>query len=230
MKKITVLLVIMAFSIGLSFGQSEYKKFRFGIYGDLGIGWIKPKTTDYSKAGASMTFGYGFDFDYYFSKNYVFNSGIYVNYMGGELSYLEKKDINGSTINGTLVRDYSLQYIEIPVSIKLKTSQMGYLTYFVQVGLNAGLRLNASCDDSYEFSTGNLVTKDIDLESNTSLFKLSFAPAIGAEYEVNQSLSIYSSLTFNNGMTDFLTGKNGITGTAEKAILNKFGISVGLYF
>jgi hypothetical protein len=230
MRKIILSLIVFVFMSSIVTAQSTDRTFRFGVYGDLGTSWAKPKIDGYNYNGITSAYGYGLLFDYYFTKNYVFNSGLYVDYIGGKLSFDENKTIDGILKSGIMNRKYAIQYLEIPIALKLKTNEIGYLRYFVQLGFNTGFRLKAKGTDEFEYAASVTKPETTSITKQVSFFKLSFVAGLGAEYEINSSISAFGQLNFNNGLSDYLSGSNVQTGIKEKAILNKLGLTVGLIF
>src|SRR5580765_1493502 len=93
------------------------------------------------KNGSYIGFCYGLLMDVKIPKNYAFSTGLIISYDGGKLNYLDSVKFNtlpNTTYPPGTDVEYRLQYVEIPVSIKLMTNQIGYITYFGQFGLNAG--------------------------------------------------------------------------------------------
>jgi hypothetical protein len=57
--------------------------------------------------------------------------------------------------------NYTLQYIEIPITMKLKTNEIGSLTYYVQIGVEPGWNLSAK--GSFEGNTQTTVAEQFIL-------------------------------------------------------------------
>ena len=86
--------------------------------------------------------------DFFFDENYAFAFGFGINNMGGNLLYIGLYSIlfKGDTIYvipGQTIK-HNLQYLDIPLGIKLKTEELGYATFFLEVGFNPMINLNAS--------------------------------------------------------------------------------------
>jgi hypothetical protein len=141
-----------------------------------------------------MGFGYGLVADLYFTENYAFSTGAEVNYKGGSL----RMDPEPAPS-----RKFDLQYLEIPLTLKMRTNQIGPLSYFGQVGLSGGLKLKSSQD--------------------INPVALALVIAGGVEMPFSGKTAFFGSLYFNNGFTDIIPG-------SESAISNYLGINIGVLF
>ena len=216
--------------------QSEFRVVRLGISGALGISYMNPKTEGYTKEGSTLSYKYGLLIDYNFTKNYTFSSGVYFNSLGGKLAYNDSIKLGDNTTytKGVMNRSYRINYLEIPTMLKLKTNQMGYLTYFTQLGLRHNFRLTSYSNDNFDYGTGTDTKDNVDMVDNTSFYRLSFSVGVGAEYAISQSFSVFGYLEFDNGLTNSLTNekkKDGeIISQEENALIKNFALTVGLLF
>ncbi|HHB52064.1 MAG TPA: PorT family protein, partial [Saprospiraceae bacterium] len=172
--------------------QSDFRTVRLGIFGTIGSSWMKPKTTGYESQGSKLAYSYGLLVDYNFTENYTFSSGVSFNSLGGNLSYQDSAIVSGNTkAIGTLNRSYRINFIEIPTLLKLKTNQMGYFTYFAQLGLRHNFRVSSFADDNfiYDNPSKTLTSEDQEMKEYTSFYRLSFSFALGAEYALSQTFS-----------------------------------------
>ncbi len=218
--------------------QSDFRKVRLGIAGALGVSFMNPKTEGYEKDGSKFSYKYGLLVDYNITKNYTFSSGIYFNSLGGKLKYQDSLDIKDDNVftQGDMNRSYRVNYLEIPTMLKLKTNQMGYLTYFTQLGLRHNFRLSSYSNDIFEYGTESTIANDdVDMVDNTSFYRLSFNVGIGAEYALSQSFSAFAYFEFDNGLTNSLTkekkdGDDKIISRKEDALIKNFSLTLGLLF
>ena len=216
--------------------QSEYRVFRLGISAGMGLSWMKPKTDGYEKDGNTFSYSSGLLTDYNFTKNYTFSSGINFNRLGGKLKLPNDTNVVGSIKEeGTLYRTYQINSLEIPTLLKLKTNQIGYLTYFAQLGLKHNFNLSSFANDELHHGGSVTSTKDIDMADFTTFYRISFNVGFGAEYALNQTLSAFAYIEYDNGLNSSLTNEktnsNGdIRSPNENAFIRKFGITFGLLF
>jgi len=215
--------------------KSEFRKFRMGIYGGIGWSWMKPKTTDYTSEGSKFAYSYGLITDYNFTENYTLSSGFAISNGGGKLSYSDSSKISGSTYAyGMLNRSYSISYFEIPILIKMKTNQMGYFTYFAQLGIRNYMRLNSTYDETFAYSdngnTKTIISDDFENSDGINFYRMSFSFGLGAEYAISKTFSAFGYLSYDNGLTNVLNNTNNATGIEENAMIRQFTLTAGFLF
>jgi len=119
--------------------------------------------------------------------------------------------------------NYSNQYLQIPVSIKFKTDDLGGMKYYMQFGLgmsfamqkkvetiselsiygNSGLTShdpNNTANSIYDFD-GNGTTSESFLD-DINTFRGSMIIGAGVEYHLSGSMNLVAGLKFDNGFTD----------------------------
>ncbi len=213
--------------------ESTFRAVRLGIYGNIGSSWLQPKTTDYESDGNRIGYSYGLLVDYNFTKNYTVSTGIAFNSLGGKIIYEDSAEIsNNNNVMGMRSRAYRVNFIEIPTLLKLKTNQMGYFTYFAQLGVRHDFRVSSFADDNFVYGNPSktLTSEDVEMKDYTSFYRLSFSFALGAEYAISQTFSAYASLGFDNGLTNALSNENKITKAKESAFFKKISLTAGFLF
>ena len=106
---------------------------------------------------------------------------------------------------------YKLQYVEIPLGIKWKTEEKGYIRYFAEAPiLTVGMRTQARGNiDGSEVSTS-----DENISPDVSFFNFQLGVGAGLEYAISQNTSLVGGLYFNAGLSDITNN------AATKAINN----------
>ena len=202
----------------------------------MGFSWMKPKTDGYEKNGSIFTYNYGLLIDYNFTKNYTFSSGVSFNRLGGKLKFNNDTNVVGSIKqNGTIERQYYINSLEIPTLLKLKTNQMGYLTYFAQLGVRHNLKLSSFANDKLTHGSSVTETNDIDMADFTTFYRVSFSAGFGAEYAISQTFSAFAYLEYDNGLNSSLNGektndKGHLKSPNENAFIKKFALTLGFLF
>ncbi|MEI6695870.1 MAG: porin family protein [Bacteroidota bacterium] len=234
MKKLIVLIIniiIIVTTNNIYAQKKEKSNFQLGAKISPNISWLKTNAQDFSNDGTSVRFSWGFMADFQFAPKYFFSTGFNINSTGGKIIYPYKPDSISSL--GTLHRSIYVRYIEIPLSIKMKTRQFGYLTYFGQIGMGIGLRLDANADDDFYANGSNtaISKNDIKIEDQINFLRLSMILAAGVEYNLGGSTSLFGALTFNNGFTNILNYKNNATPNIDAdASSNSFELTIGIIF
>jgi len=211
--------------------QQTVQKFRLGIYGDFGFSYLKPKSNEFKSLGTRSSYSYGLVVDNNFTDHYTFSTGIRFSSYGGKLEYEDSLSVVNVMQSGMMARDYRVNYLEIPLALKLKTNQMGYFTPFVYLGLNNGFRLSSYADDEFSVASTNdkISTEGTDINDITSFYRLSLEFGIGTEYDISQSFGAFAMLSFQNGLTNSLTGDTS-KGYKQSAMFKKFALTVGFLF
>ncbi len=149
---------------------------------------------NFEKESSSLRLGVGVVADYFFAQNYAFSSGLMYRSKGSEISYnYDRKDGN-PPITGQ--DDISLQYIELPVSLKLFTNEVapGTIAYF-QVGGSLNTKVAAQVNGK----------KVIDGEKTLKRFNIFETDVLiggGVEFQMGQSTKLFGGLTYHRGLTD----------------------------
>lgn len=194
----------------LSKGQSE--KFRFGFKISPQASWLKSDTKGLENDGMKLLFAYGVMADYNFAENYTIATGLDINYRGGKL----KNEIDTITAKA----GYKIQYIEVPVAIKLKTNEVGYMRFFGQLGFTPGYVIKARTDVDVQGQTED----DKSIIKDVTRFNISLQFTAGMEYNISGKTNLYTALFYNNGFIDLFEDKN------FKAVPNSIGLQLGVFF
>ena len=231
MKKLFVILSAILWSF-TSFGQSQdgEPKFHFGVKVAPGVSWLKSDNSGENNAtlndGSLLRLSYGFITDFRISANYTFSTGVDVNYEGGKL----KRQPNDSTLWNQKLR---LQYIEIPLTIRLNTNRIGYLKYYFQAGIAPGINLRSNYDAT-EVSTKNSYENDYtnkDVMKDINAINLSMIIGGGLNYNLTGSTDLLLGITFHNGLID-VTDKDASNQVLKESKLkaNLVSLNVGILF
>ncbi len=227
MKKYAIGLLIVMFSIGvMAQGVTG------GLFFSPVISWMKPDSKTITKDGSNFGFSFGVPVDFNFSKNFAFSTGIAFINLGGSLKYadsipkFETVDSIYTLKPGSVVK-YKTSFIEIPLSFKGKTNEIGYITYFLKAGVSPQFRFKAKGD------VGALNTGD-DIKAEVRAFNMGYHIGGGIEYSLGGSTKLLVEALFTNGLTNFTkveTLKNVASGLKnDKTIMNSISLKVGILF
>jgi opacity protein-like surface antigen len=222
MKRTFIGLLLLFFTVAASAQDpsSPYYGFRLGLTAHPTIGWVKP---DVGKSnGVSLGFSYGIIGDFNFTENYSFATGLTITTVNGKSTEVITSNNGGSTPSQQAYElKYKLQYVEVPLTLKLKTVKINEVRYYGQFGLSNGILVGAKQDADL---TGGTSTKDVNIKDDTKLYRAGLIIGAGAEFEVSGNTSITAGLTFNNGFTD-------ITSSKASTVKNHYlGINFGVFF
>ncbi|MBL0328406.1 MAG: PorT family protein [Bacteroidetes bacterium] len=111
-------------------------------------------------------------------------------------------------------RQYKATYITIPLMLKLKTKEIGTMTYFGQFGFNTSFRWKANVTDKVTVlppsnGVGGTETKTkVDMTKDMSFFKASLAFGFGAEMNLSGTTSLVFGLNYDLGFTNAVKGSS----------------------
>lgn len=201
-------------------GGSPYYGFRLGLTAHPTLGWVSPEVG--KSNGLALGFAYGLLADFNFADNYAFATGLTITTINGKSTEINARPYftgSGSDQVAYELR-YRLQYVEVPLTVKLKTNKIGDLRWYGQFGLsndfNIGAKQNAVSKDNK--------VNDQNISDYTRFYRAGLIVGAGAEYDLDTSTSLAIGLTFNNGFTNITSDKN-------RSVKNHYvGINIGVFF
>ncbi len=212
MKNTTLAMASAMLLVTLTKAQ-DAKSFRLGLEVCPNMGWISTDEKTYSNDGSHLGFRFGLlgDFRLGSNANYFFSTGLFLNNVGA------KAKITGSDSAHTVSSfETKYQYVELPLTIKLKTNEIGYMTYFGQIGFDAGLRTAAKA----KLSGGEYE----DASDGANILRIALVVGGGLEYNFSGNTSALLGLKYSNAFTSVNDG-DGPT-----AKLHYFEVTVGALF
>ena len=222
MKKLVLLSLIIIIAIK-ALAQSTSggtQKLHFGLKAAPSLAWLRTDSKIIKSDGTKFGFNYGLITEFNFAANYAFATGIDVAYRGGK--FISTTDSSKTNLN------LNLQYVELPLTMKFKTNEIGYLTYYLQIGLAPGINIRAKADSSqtiqYSSMTASSSSSDNnDIKNVVNNFNLSMIIGGGIEYSLTGNTVLLAGITFNNGFLDVLDNK-------EKTNSNYLALTIGILF
>ncbi len=200
----------------------DNQKYRFGLQFNPNISWLKVNTSGYSASGNKFGFSYGLSFEYLMTKNYLFSTGLTVLNTKAKLVH---HLINIPSIE--LIEEFELKYVEVPILLKLRTNEIGYLTYYGQFGFMAGFKFrdNSTTEYNSTSSFGFNITPTLEPSdvNEFNFFNLSLVIGGGIEYNISGNTTLMLGVTFSNGFIDQINKETS-------ANLNYVALNFGIYF
>ncbi len=213
MKKIAFLFTFLLLMGSKIYGQTD---FRFGFQVSPNFSWLSTDDKFINGNGSNLGLKLGMMGEKYFagSENYALSFGIgFAFNQGGTLNhdsdgqfdggnYWTKSDLSNPIFNNlpdAINLKYSIQYIEIPFGLKMRTQEFGYFRYFVEPGFNLGLKTQArgAISGQEGFSTENE-----EIKKDVNFLNLSWGLGAGVEYTIGESTALIGGLYFQNGFLD----------------------------
>jgi hypothetical protein len=135
-----------------------------------------------------------------------------------------------------LSTDVKLRYVEVPLTMKLMTSEIGYMRYFGQIGFSAGFNVRAKADQDVPvldmtgaYTTGFGTLEDEDIKDNVNGFKSGLIIGAGLEYNFSGTTALLAGITYNNSFTNVLKDVE-YNGKKAKVYSDYIELTLGVFF
>lgn len=234
MKKLSIIVLALAFANGSFSQDSETKSFRFGLKVAPSVNWMKPDNAKlFSNGGSSLGFNWGLVTEFALSDLFSVSTGLELNYESGKIDFTEpayygitpsytfletKKDENTGNYYADGFkpsedaavelgkRKYANTYVTLPIAIKMKTKEIGYMTYFGEFGVNLGFRTKTKVtDEAVKITTANSTQfdlSDMNYDKDMQPIRTQLQVGFGTEYKLAGSTAIFGALHYNLGFTN----------------------------
>jgi hypothetical protein len=243
MKNLLLTLMILVLGTELfaqdqAVGPKTRKKFKIGFQLSPSVDFLQPNTQGVDLGKVKAKFGYGMMAEYAFTNNYALGFGLEHKMAGASLDFGTDADARYKSQVDTLeyrllTRTYRYDYINLPITLKLMTNEIGYFTYFGQFGVDISilasarmkddrLRLESFSADSSgvtEFFAESSSNLDFVARYNQSMF-LNVKLRVGAGFEWNFSgnTSLVASISYHNGFIDLMRDSKDETVEDEEGL------------
>ena len=230
MKKIALSFVLILTVSALSAQSMDIQTFRLGLKASPSLAWMRPDTEDYAREGIRLGFSYGLLAEFLLAEQYGFATGIHVSYFGGKLSF-PIEEVVDNQLYREKERIYRLQNLEIPFTLKMKTREVGYNTYYAQFGFGGSINLKSTADDMFYAQDGSSISRnDINIYEEVPMLRVSMILGAGTEYSLGGNTSLVGGVTFNNGFTNILKGEDSLSDRKKYARANYLEVTIGVLF
>jgi Outer membrane protein beta-barrel domain len=237
------------------FGQgADGKAVRLGLKLSPNLGWYNSSDNQLTPAGSLLGYGFGLLAEFKLAKNnnYGLVTGLNITNQAGKLEYKSVAIDGLQYYAADALAEQKLRYIDIPLMLKLKTNEIGYMTYFFNVGLMGGFNIRSVQDITLTYKTNTETKSQIiekqDINDQILVSRALFVAGAGAEYNIGGNTSLFASITWNNGLTNLYGKKatfykydsagnpeidpsgNPVVNGKFKAISNFLSLDLGVYF
>jgi hypothetical protein len=174
--------------------------YRYGVYAAPVISWFRTDVEDVSNKGARAGFVLSISAERQLTDNWHFNSGLAYSTASARLvdandSFFRFSDHTSTVAAGEPVI-YKLQYISVPVGIKIKTTEKGYFTYFAEFGLDPKVVINGRVD------IPSIGIKGENAMTEIRRFNAGYHLTAGAEYSIDGSTSLVLGFGYETNIFD----------------------------
>ncbi len=217
MKKIagSTLFFLIAFSF-LSKAQNQYRDLKIGVHLSPSINWMNSQDNKINSVKSKLGLHTGMIGEWYFKEHYALTTGIGFAFgVGGTLQHewggkywrLSNLGDAYAEMPDEVKLRYRIQYLEIPFGLKLKTTPIGYLSYFIEPGFIFNIRTQAK---------GKIIgaglpnaTEVFTIKDEVNGMALAYRLGAGGNYQINRQMSFLFGLYFQKSFTD-VTNNTGI--------------------
>ena len=192
---------------------------RICITADPQFIWLVSDNEKDAGEGLMLGINTGLEFDFFFAERYAFTTGITFDNLGGKFSYSDTLRITASGTDyiipaGTMIKQ-RIQYLGIPVGLKLKTQEIGYSTYFVRLGVTPMIKMRSR-------AKGGVLPDRANLSKETNLLNLNYFLSAGAEYSLGGTTSLFGGIGYSAGFLDVI--KHSPDKITTRSLFFKLGI------
>ncbi len=191
MRKILILFLFVFLSI------SAFSQFKLGFQFSPTLSTnrveLKSDSVNLDSDGTALRLAFGPIIDVQLTDNYYFSSGIL---LCSKRAGFEGQDKAGNF--PSVKEDYNLQYVQIPLSLKLYTNE---------VALDK--RIYFQFGGAFEFNVKEKANNDNNmLIRDFRLFDGSILAGMGLEYQIGTSTLVFGGLTYHRGLINAVSKDN----------------------
>jgi hypothetical protein len=197
----------------------------FGLFADPVISWFSTDTKETRNVGTRPGFNFGLTYNKYFANNYAFSTGISILSAGGTVKDTSRIIYLTNTTKTVPAKEpvtYRIQFLNFPVGLKFKSNQIGYYTFFSDIGLDPKVVIAGNFDIPY------LGYKKEGALKELNRINLGYHITAGVEYSLGGSTAIVLGLGFENNFLDITKDNNDQT--ADKVALKLIRFRIGVNF
>ncbi len=174
-----------------------------GIHFDPIISWFTTDNYNIRNDGAIPGYNFGISYNRYIGPNYSISSGINIIEAGGrlisnEITYFEIRNYKREilTVGPDEAIIYRIKYLSVPLGLKLETSETGYGSLFVDLGLDPKIVIGGRAD------IPSLNIKGSNALPELKTFNLSYHLMAGIAYPIAGNTSAVLGIDFDNNFFD----------------------------
>lgn len=206
--------------------RSGGRRVNFAISLQPHVNWMHADESTLANGPIRLGMEGGLRLDYRFERFFALSSGVNLNQTGGNIIYRDSLylDRTGGVDGlrpGTRVT-YRINYIEIPVALKFILPEIGYSTWYAEIGVDPMFNSSA-----FITATDNNIEKEA-FKQGIGEFNLAWHGGIGINYSLGGNLSLLMALFYKNTFLD-VTRENVIR-KADNVRINEIGLKMGILF
>lgn len=150
--------------------------------------------------------------DYFMTDRYAINTGISIATRGAGLDLMDTSGV------------YTMNLIDIPLVLKMRTQQFDRMTYFAKFGGSIGFKTG----EDVELTPDR--TEEAHLENYFTPVQTQFIIGLGAEYEIDGSSAVVLGADFTMGLNDALKDDDVRIGKRDNYRFMGVQFTAGFFF
>jgi hypothetical protein len=200
MKKLILPLLALAATIGTASAQVE-----IGLKVSPSINFLRtdaPSSYRFTDGDSKIGFGGGLVVDYFFGENYAFGTGLVLTGKGGSYSYQQYQaiDPNDPSIPKGDTHKLGIQYLELPLTVKLFTNEIAPATrLYFQLGGSLAVPIGARINGEKRYIDPQTKAETTAL-SHVFFIDANALLGAGAEYQLGKSTKVFAGLSYHRGL------------------------------
>lgn len=242
-KTLIALMLVSNMTASISAQSPLASNLRFGFQASfLSFSWLSTDEATVASAGSALWgMKLGVLGEKNFADNYSFTFGLGFQFnTGGRLLFEDSARIwtnstyaaNTATLAPKARAKYNLQFLEIPLGLKMRTAEFGRIRYFAEPNLAIAIRTQAR--GTIE---SNTTYEKINISDAAAAAMLAWGIGAGAEYSISGNTALVVGVYYSRGFTD-ITKDSGTAyrfnnqwlTEASKAVINNFTIRTAIMF
>ncbi len=214
MKKIWIVILTLL-SVNLSYGQTKLGlKLSPSFINNRVLSSVVPKNAN--SPGLRLRTSIALTIDMPLSGvsgDYYMNTGI------GYISKLVKMDVDGQNGDPDIVKKYNIQYLQIPFTLKLYTSELAVdKRFYFQLGPMFDIKIHDKEDNP-----------QVEVIQKFRPIDISLVFAIGIDYRIGTETTVYGGIRYSRGFVNL--AKQNAPEFGDLILKNDaFGIDIGIRF
>ena len=220
MKNITFLTLL--FILALCYHSNAQNDIRFGFQLSPNLTWLITNDNTITREGTNIGLRLGVMGEYYFAERYAITGGLGFAFgQGGGLTHerggnffpnsaLTNPNLNsgaGSLPDGVEL-GYQVQYIEIPLGLKLRTDEIGYLRYFAEVPV---FTFSFRAQSKGAIFAPDISEENLDINKDITPVNISWGVGGGIEFSITSNAVLIAGIYYNNNFIDLTRDRNAVT-------------------
>lgn len=155
----------------------------------------------------NIAYGLHADFALGTSQNYYFSTGVFQVNTGGTLNHEYFVETSSGTYELTdRTTDFRINYVDIPLTLMLRTNEVGYMYYYGRVGFDFGFNFKSTYDsedvlqNQPQAETRNI--DDGDASEWVNLMRAGLHLELGLEFNLTGNTNVLVGVEWNNGLNN----------------------------